>query len=129
MLFRSLEAGEFEQLAGGGVRVNGYELRPDEVLVERSGRPGWAVAEDDGVTVALSTELDDELLREARVLDLIHHVNTVRREQGLELTDRIRLTIPRADEDVLQYAGWIARETLAVAVEAGDVPEPTIEKT
>ena len=125
----ALEAGEFEQLAGGGVRVNGYELRPDEVLVERSGRPGWAVAEDDGVTVALSTELDDELLREARVLDLIHHVNTVRREQGLELTDRIRLTIPRADEDVLQYAGWIARETLAVAVEAGDVPEPTIEKT
>ena len=49
----ALAAGEFEQLDGGGFRVLGHELAADEVLVERSGREGWAVASSDGVTVAL----------------------------------------------------------------------------
>ena len=49
---------------------------------------------DEGLTVALDTALDDELRRERRVLDLIHQVNAMRREAGLELTDRIRLWIP-----------------------------------
>ena len=60
----------FEALDGGRFRVDGHVLEPDEVLVERVGREGWAVAADDGLTVALDTALDDELLREGRVLDL-----------------------------------------------------------
>ena len=47
-------------------------LEPDEVLVERIGLDGWAVATEDGVTVALDTALDDELRLEARLNDLIH---------------------------------------------------------
>ena len=66
------------------------------------------------MTVALSTELDDELRLEARVLDLIHRVNTMRREAGLELTDRIRLTLPQSDADLLQHEQWIKDEVLAV---------------
>jgi hypothetical protein len=62
------------------------------------------------------------------VLDLIHDVNVRRRETGLELTDRIRLTLPRADEALLPHADWVAREVLAVAVELGDVDGPAIEK-
>jgi isoleucyl-tRNA synthetase len=124
----ALQAGQFEQLPGGGVRVNGYELAADEVLVERSGRPGWAVAEDDGVTVALATELDDELRAEAEVYDLIHEVNTRRKEQGFELSDRIVLTLPPAQEHLLRYADWIAREVLALSVDVGDVAEPAIAK-
>ena len=68
------------RLQGGGSRSSteaasasdGHELEPDEVLVERVGREGWAVAADDGLTVALDTALDDELRCEGRVLDLIH---------------------------------------------------------
>jgi isoleucyl-tRNA synthetase len=99
-------------------------LGPDEVLVERSGKEGWAVASDDGLTVALETALDPELLLEGRALDLIHAVNGLRREQGLALTDRIKLTIP--DEDLLTLAEQIKRETLAVEVAAGS--ELRIEK-
>jgi isoleucyl-tRNA synthetase len=54
-----------------------------------------------------------------RVYDLIHSVNTLRKESGLDLTDRIALTIPAADTDLLEHEDWIARETLAVSVEAG----------
>ncbi|MGH3133121.1 MAG: isoleucine--tRNA ligase [Gaiellaceae bacterium] len=114
----ALEAGEFEELPGGGFRASGQELSPDEVLVERRGKDGWSVAAADGVTVALDSRLDDELEREGRVYDLIHKVNTMRKEAGLELTDRIRLTLPEAAADLLPHADWIARDTLALSVDA-----------
>ena len=124
----ALGKGNFEHLDGGGVRVDGHELSADEVLIEHVGREGWAVASDDGVTVALDTALDDELEREGRVYDLIHHVNTMRKEAGLELTDRITLSLPRGDADLLPHADWIKDETLAVSAAVGDGDEPVIEK-
>ncbi|HEX7082959.1 MAG TPA: isoleucine--tRNA ligase [Gaiellaceae bacterium] len=114
-----LQRGEFEELEGGRFAVDGHVLEADEVLVERVGREGWAVASEDGVTVALDTELDDDLRREGRLLDLVHQVNAMRKEQGLELTDRIRLWIP--DAELLAFAERIAAETLAVSVEQGEL--------
>jgi isoleucyl-tRNA synthetase len=114
----ALQDGAFEELPDGGIRVAGHDLTRDEVLVEREGKEGWAVAASDGLTVALELHLDDDLLRAGRVYDLIHSVNSMRKEQGLELTDRIKLTIPEADSDLLEHREWIMRETLAVSVEA-----------
>jgi isoleucyl-tRNA synthetase len=114
----ALQSGEFEELPEGGIRAAGHELTREEVLVEREGKEGWAVAASDGLTVALDLHLDDELVRAGRVYDLIHGVNTMRKEAGLELTDRIELTIPEADSDLLEHSDWIARETLAVSVSA-----------
>ena len=114
----ALAAGEFEELDGGGFRVGGHELAADDVLVERVGREGWAVESADGVTVAIDTALDDELRLEGRVLDLIHAVNLMRKEAGLEVTDRIVLTVP-ADDDLLRHADWIKAETLAERLEPG----------
>jgi isoleucyl-tRNA synthetase len=123
----ALEAGDFEELPGGGFRAAGHELSPEEVLVERRGKEGWAVAASDGVTVALDLELDSDLLLRGRVYDLIHTVNSMRKEAGLELTDRIRLTMPETNRDLLEHRDWIARETLAVSVEAAGA-ELAIEK-
>jgi isoleucyl-tRNA synthetase len=114
-----LQAGDFEELEGGRFSVDGHVLEPDEVLVERVGREGWAVASEEGVTVAIDTQLDDDLRREGRLLDLVHRVNAMRKDAGLELTDRIRLRIP--DEDLLAFADRIAAETLAVSVERGEL--------
>jgi isoleucyl-tRNA synthetase len=52
------------------------------------------------------------------VYELIHTVNSIRKESGLALTDRIRLTIPAHDADLLEHADWIKTETLAVSLEA-----------
>jgi isoleucyl-tRNA synthetase len=115
-----LQRGEFEQLEGGRFQVNGHVLEPEEVLVERVGRDGWAVASEGGVTVALDSRLDDELLLEGRLLDRVHEVNVLRRETGLDLTDRIRLWVP--DEELVErYADRLAGETLAVSVEPGEL--------
>jgi isoleucyl-tRNA synthetase len=122
----ALEAGDFEELEGGSFRVNGRELGPDEVLVERHGKEGWAVAAEDGLTVALDLALDPELELEGRVRDLIHEVNSLRKKRGFELTDRVVLTIRQDYEELLQHEEWIKQETLAVQVELGD--ELRIEK-
>jgi len=125
----ALEAGEFDELDHGGFRVGELELAPDEVLVERTGKEGWAVASADGVTVALDTGLNPELELEALVLDLIHQINAMRKEQGLELTDRIRITLPAAQRELLRHEEWIKRETLAVEIEIdGASAEPRIAK-
>jgi isoleucyl-tRNA synthetase len=125
----ALAAGEFEQLEGGGFRVLGHDLGPDEVLVERSGKEGWAVASDEGVTVALDTTLDAELELEGRVYDLIHTLNSMRKDQGLELTDRITVTLPQGDADLVErHAEWIKAEVLAVSLETDGVQSPRIAK-
>jgi isoleucyl-tRNA synthetase len=115
-----LGRGEFEELDGGRFQVNGYVLEPNEVLVERVGREGWALASDGVITVALDTALDDDLRLEGLLLDRIHEVNVLRKESGLELTDRIRLWLPDA-ELVDRFTDRIAGETLAVSVEIGDL--------
>jgi isoleucyl-tRNA synthetase len=123
----ALEAGAFERVdGGGGVRVAGYELSPDELLIEREQEPGTAHSLT--YSVKLDLEVDDELATEGRVLDLIHAVNSLRRERGLELTDRIAVTLPAADADLLsRHADWIKEETLAVRIEANG-SELTIDK-
>ena len=126
----ALEAGDYEELDGGRVRAAGEELSPEEVIRgERMALAGWAIAEDDAVSVALDTTLDEDLLREARVLDLIRQLNELRKEAGLELTDRIVVTLPASEADLVdRYRDWIAGEVLAVRIETDSVDRPRIAK-
>jgi isoleucyl-tRNA synthetase len=116
----ALQRGEFEELEGGRFRVDGHVLEPDEVIVERTGVAGWAVASEGGVTVALDTGLDDELRLEGRLYDRVHEVNVLRKESGLEITDRIRLWLPDA-ELVERYGDRIKAETLALDLAVGEL--------
>ena len=118
----ALAAGEFEALPDGGFRVAGHDLGPDEVLVERTEKEGWAVAASDGATVALDVDARRRAPRSrAASTTLIHHVNSVRKEQGLALTDRIDLRLPAADADLLAHARLDrARDARACSVEVGD---------
>jgi len=124
----ALEAGELEELEGGAFRVAGHDLGPDDVLVERTQKEGWAVAASDGATVALDIEIDDDLHRQGRVYDVIHQVNNLRKETGLELTDRIDLLLASSDADLLEHADWIAAETLALSVGVSDTDEIRITR-
>jgi isoleucyl-tRNA synthetase len=111
----ALAEGRVEELPDGRLRVAGHELSPEEVLVEPVRRPGAATS---GVlTVELDLAIDDDLAEEGRVLDLIHTLNNLRKEQGLELTDRIVVTLPRDHESLLAHEEWIKREVLAVRID------------
>jgi isoleucyl-tRNA synthetase len=114
---QALAAGDFEELGDGGFRVAGHDLRPADVVVQRTEKTGWAVATSDGISIALDSALDEELVLEGRVYDTIHRVNTLRRDSGLAITDRIRLFLPSSDRDLLRYSARIADDTLAVSVD------------
>ncbi|MDP9242470.1 MAG: DUF5915 domain-containing protein, partial [Actinomycetota bacterium] len=120
----ALRRGAYEELPDGSVRAAGELLGPDEVIrSERMSLDGWAVAEDDSFSVALDTGLDDGLRLEGRVYDLIRRVNEMRKEAGLELTDRIVLTLPSGQSDLLEYEERIKQEVLAseIRVDEGAV--------
>jgi isoleucyl-tRNA synthetase len=109
----ALEAGDFEELGDGRLRAAGQELEQDELLVERAKERGWAHSER--FSVGLDLEVDEELEQEGRAYDLIHALNALRKERGLELTDRIVVRLPSADADLADRHGdWIKAETLAV---------------
>ncbi len=126
----ALKDGDYSALADGGYLVAGEQLGPDDVIRgEAVGLDGWAIAEDDGISVAFDIELDDELRREGRVHDLVHELNVMRKEQGFELTDRIAVTLPERDADLMDHGDWIRAEVLALelGVDAG-VDGPVIAK-
>ena len=126
----ALASNKFVQVDPDTFEVDGFTLTGDDVIVQRKGAEGWSLAGDDGVTVMIDTRLDPELELEGRVLDLIHQLNTMRKEAGLELTDRIVITLPEAQADLLsEHEGWIKDETLAVRIETdGGAAEPQITK-
>ena len=99
----ALEAGDYEELEGGGVRAAGEELAADEVLHgEGAAVEGFAIAQNGALSVALDTTLDDELIREGRVRELVHRINAMRRDAGLELSDRIVVTLGPDEADLLR---------------------------
>ncbi len=116
----ALERGDVEELGDGRIRVAGEELSADEVIRgERVEIAGWTIAYDGTLSVALDTEIDAELELRGRVYELIHTVNNMRKDAGLELTDRIVLTLPDGDE-LQRHEDWIKAETLATHIESGE---------
>ena len=80
---------------------------------------GYRVEAEAGRAVALALELDDELRREGLAREIVHAVQSARRDAGLEVTDRIALTLG-GDSELLDAAraheAYLAGETLATAV-------------
>ncbi len=92
-------------------------LEPDDVLMEATSPEGYAVAEGDGVLVALVTTLTDELRREGLAREIVRNLNDARKAADLQLTDRISATLqPSAEVDLspvlAEYADYIKSETL-----------------
>jgi isoleucyl-tRNA synthetase len=118
-LRRLLSEGSFE-VSNGTLRAGGFVLGRGEFTLDYSPREGWAVEHADEYVVAVDIRVDDELRLEGRVYDLIHKVQGLRREAGLEISDRIVLTVTEAERDLLAHEDWIKSETLATRIEVGN---------
>ncbi|MBA2441927.1 MAG: isoleucine--tRNA ligase [Rubrobacter sp.] len=79
-------AGEPVTVETGDTEVT---LSPEELLVEPGERPGYAIEREGGLTVALDTRLDPELVDEGLVRELVHRVQNLRRERGFEIESPI----------------------------------------
>ena len=75
--------------AGLTVAVGDHTVQPDEVTVTSSDRDGYATASDGGYTVAVVTEVTDELRDEGTARELVHRLQNMRRSAGFDIADRI----------------------------------------
>jgi isoleucyl-tRNA synthetase len=101
------------------------ELAPDQVLIQAQPREGFAVQAEGGVVVALDTHLSPGLLAEGRARQVVRHIQTLRKDAGFELSDRIE-TEYRAEGDAAQaitaWTDYIKAETLSVTLQASEAP-------
>ena len=67
------------------------QLEPTDVLIESKDIEGWLVANGNGLTVALDIQLDDTLIEEGIAREMINRIQNLRKNQGLEVTDKIIL--------------------------------------
>ncbi len=93
------------------------ELSLDKIIVERIEKAHLKVINEGTLTVGLDTEITDELKKEGSVRDLIRGIQNLRKQSGLEVTDRINLEVSGAEglKDAFEmFRDYIAGETLAV---------------
>jgi isoleucyl-tRNA synthetase len=110
-------------IAGGTIEVLGTALGLDDVVIERTARAGIAVATGEMLSVALDTEIDDDLRVEGVAREIVKAVQGLRRELGLDVSDRISLAWASDSSDVAAafsaHQPWIASEVLASEVHRG----------
>ncbi len=86
--------------------------------------PGWLVANEGRLTVALDITLTDELQKEGYARELVNRIQNIRKSSEFEITDKIRITIAHdtvIDEVVKEYGEYISRQTLANSIIIGEV--------
>ena len=105
--------------------VDGQDVTVDAADVEiiNEDMPGWLVANDGNLTVALEVELTDELRREGMARELINRIQNLRKDCGLEITDRVNVTVSPADgveEALSSFADYVKGQVLADSVSVAD---------
>ena len=88
----------------------------EDVEISTEDIPGWSVATQDHLTVALDLTLTPELKAEGLTRELVNRIQNLRKDIGLEVTDRIKLNIEKnetTDEVFNSFSKYICSETLA----------------
>ena len=113
------ESGYMElDLDGDGV----VELDRNDLEISRSGLEGWQVETEDGMSVALDTDLSTELVQEGLAREFINRIQNMRKEADFEVTDRIAIGVATSDklyEAIQAMNDYIKRETLAEKITDG----------
>ncbi len=106
------------------------ELTADKVIVDRSEKDGLKVLNDGTLTVGLDSKITDELKKEGYVRDLVRGIQNLRKESGLNVTDRINLTVGGDDElkaAFTMFESFVSGEVLAASVKFdSNVQNPTV---
>jgi isoleucyl-tRNA synthetase len=114
----------------GFVEVAGERLTSDDLDVRAVRHESFAFAEEGGWGVALDLDVTEELRVEGTAREIIRALNELRREVGLEVSDRVRLVLdggPRVTAAVESHAEWISGEVLAVDLRLGPASAHRLE--
>jgi isoleucyl-tRNA synthetase len=121
-----LEAAEYADLkAGATLAVAGGEISADDIEVKRQEKEGLIVAFDNNLGVGLDINLDDGLVAEGLARELVNRVQNMRKDAGLDISDRIRLWVwgdAALEQAITTHRNYIADETLAPEITTGEKP-------
>jgi isoleucyl-tRNA synthetase len=105
------------------------ELTPEDVEIITEDMPGWLVANEGKLTVALDITVTDALLREGIARELVNRIQNIRKSNGFEITDKIIIEIEsneNINDAVLEFKEYIATQTLALNVKIAEkLSQPT----
>ena len=106
------------------------ELGDVEIISEDI--PGWQVANDGNLTVALDVTLTDDLRREGIARDIVNRVQNIRKGRGYDIVDKISITFePNAatDEAIKAYSDYMARQVLATSINVAPLAADALVET
>ena len=110
---------ESEGVVSFNILDQNVTINLDEVEVINEDIPGYAVANDGALTVALDLEITENLRIEGQARELVKHIQTFRKESGFEITDRINITIEDSDvakNIISNFKDYISTQVLAKSI-------------
>ena len=127
------EIAKIEQNNAFEIEVDGekHTLTLEDVEITSQDIPGWSVASEAGITVALDISIDDDLRREGFARDLVNRIQNLRKDKGLEVQDKIAVTVKQGNElvdtAILHNKDYIWSETQAVSLDLAENLTETTE--
>jgi isoleucyl-tRNA synthetase len=122
----------FETTGSFSFHIDGQEavIRPEDVEIISEDIPGWLVANEGKLTVALDITLTDELRKEGLARELVNRIQNLRKSNGYDITDKIKIHILSSnemDEAINKHKDYIMNQVLAVSLKLVEIlSEPTI---
>jgi isoleucyl-tRNA synthetase len=105
----------------GALNKGGFDLVLEDVLISSEDIPGWSVASEGNVTVALDITLTEALKKEGTARDFVNRIQNLRKDMGLEVLDKIVIEVqqstPETDKALTEFADYIRTETQALTLE------------
>jgi len=119
--------GKFDFILDG----ESISLSLEDVLITSQDIPGWSVATDRGVTVALDVTLTTDLKQEGVARDFVNRIQNLRKDMGLEVQDKINVQVKsfnqEIDQALVNFSAYIQAETQALSLSIHDNVEEGIE--
>ncbi|WP_455591938.1 isoleucine--tRNA ligase [Bacteroides sp.] len=116
---------ELEKNGKYTLNLNGEEaiIEAADVEIFSEDIPGWLVANEGKLTVALEVRVTEELRREGIARELVNRIQNIRKSSGFEITDKIKITIsknPQTDDAVNEYNTYICNQVLGTSLTLAD---------
>ena len=113
---------EFQSKGALDMTVNGESVRIDleDVEIFSEDIPGWLVANEGSLTLALDVTISDELRQEGIARDIVNRIQNLRKSRDYDITDRIKLAVEgdaHTNDAVLAFSDYIKRQVLADSIE------------
>lgn len=108
----------------GKLSKGGFDLTVEDVIISSEDIPGWSVATENGLTVALDVNITDALRREGVARDFVNRVQNLRKDLGLAVLDKINIEVERNGDTftsaLTAFRDYISTETQALTLELKD---------